>query len=58
VVSDRQKARDAEHARKVKENEDGVIKMASQPGATDYVKEVAEDIKMRRAGYDPEGRNN
>jgi hypothetical protein len=56
--SDRQKAKDAAHAARVKANEDEVLEMAKNPEASDYVKEVAEDIQMRRANYNPHGRDN
>jgi hypothetical protein len=56
--SDRQKAKDAAHAKKVKANEDEVIADAKRPGASDYVQEVADDIKMRRAGFDPNNTQN
>jgi hypothetical protein len=56
--SDRQKAKDAAHEKKVRANENEVIQAAKRAGASDYVKEVAEDIQMRRAGYNPSGRNN
>jgi hypothetical protein len=56
--SDRQKAKDEKHARKVKANEDEVIADAKKPGASAYVQEVAEDIKMRRAGFDPNNTQN
>ena len=56
--SDRQKAKDAAHEKKVTSNENEVIANSKRPGASVYEKEVAEDIQMRRAGYDPHGRNN
>lgn len=56
--SDRQKAKDEKHDRKVKANEDEVIADAKKPGASAYVQEVAEDIKMRRAGFDPNNTQN
>ncbi|GAB3156333.1 hypothetical protein GCM10027258_62590 [Amycolatopsis stemonae] len=56
--TEKRRAKEEAHDRTVRANEDEVIAMANEPDATDYVKEVAEDIKMRRAGYNPHGRNN